>query len=218
VDILSLIENFLNELMSLGYIGMFLISLIASSIPFLPLPYLIIIIISASEYDTWGLILLSFFAGLGGSIGKLTTYFLGRGTNLALSKEKRKQLEVFRKMIRKYGTIAVFIFAITPLPDDILYFPLGVSKFDIGKFFIANASGKILLSIIVALIAKTYYDIAKKIMGESLNIYTTIIAIIAAAIVTIILLKVNWSRVYEIIEKEGIAGLLKRILRKVFKR
>jgi len=217
VDLLSSFEAFIDTLLGLGYVGIFLISLIASSIPFLPLPYLIIIVISASKYDLWGLILLSAIAGLGGSIGKLTTYFLGRGANLALNTEKRKQLEIFRKMSRKYGMIAIFLFALTPLPDDVLYFPIGVGKFDFKRFFIANLAGKVTLSVIVGLISKAYYNIASIYVGESLNLTVSIIAIIAAILLTIILLLINWTKVYEITQKEGICGLLRNI-REIFQR
>lgn len=217
MDLFDLFRNFIGEIIKLEYAGIFIISLIVSSIPFLPLPYLILVVITASKYEYFELFIYCLMAGLGGSIGKLTTYYLGRTTNLALSKEKKKELEFFRKIARKYGTIGVFIFAITPLPDDILYFPLGVGKFDFKRFFIANMLGKILLVMIVGFLSKTYYDTAKSIAGESLNLQITIIAIIFAIILTILLLKINWYNVYTILEKEGVKGLIKNF-RKVFKR
>jgi membrane protein DedA with SNARE-associated domain len=217
MDLSDLFRNFIEQIIGLGYVGIFLISLIASSIPFLPLPYLILVVLTASQYDYLDLFIYCLMAGLGGSIGKLTTYYLGRTTNLALSEEKKKQLEFFRKITRKYGTIGVFIFAITPLPDDILYFPLGVGKFDFKRFFFANMLGKILLVMIVGFLSKTYYNIAKDIAGESLNFQVTIIAIIFAIILTILLLKINWYNTYTILEKEGVKGLVKNF-RKVFNR
>jgi len=77
--------------------------------------------------------------------------------------------------------------------------------------------GKILLVMIVGFLSKTYYDTAKSIAGESLNLQITIIAIIFTIILTILLLKINWYNVYTILEKEGVKGLIKNF-RKVFKR
>lgn len=211
MDIIDQFAKLISFLQNLGYLGIFLISLISSLIPFLPLPYLIFVVLSASKYDNFGLIFLGISAGIGGSIGKLTTYFLGRAGNFALSEERKKELEIFRKLSRKYGFIGVLIFAITPLPDDVLYFPLGLGKFDLRAFLIANLIGKSLLAIFVAYLSKTYYNLARAIAGESLDFMITLIAMIGALILSFILLKIKWSKVVEILQKEGIKGLFKNL-------
>jgi hypothetical protein len=61
----------------------------------------------------------------------------------------------------------------------------------------------------VAYLSKFYFEIVKYFLGnESIGI-GTIIAIIAMTIITIILLKIKWKKVYEILQKEGWKGLLK---------
>jgi membrane protein DedA with SNARE-associated domain len=205
----SIIDSILKSLEQLGLFGIFLISLIGSLIPFVPLPYLALVVLLAQDYNGIELFLLGLSAGIGGSLGKLTTYAIGVLSYKALSENKKEELKFFNAIIRKYGAIGVFIFALTPLPDDVLYFPLGLAKYNIKYFLLANVAGKTILAIGVAYLSKFYFEIAKYYLGnESIGI-STIIAIIAMIIITIILLKIKWKKVYEIIQKEGWKGLLK---------
>ena len=58
-----------------GYAGVFLISLLGSLVPFLPVPYLVVVILLSSKLDP---LTLGVLAGIGGSLGKITSYILGR--------------------------------------------------------------------------------------------------------------------------------------------
>jgi len=210
MDPLDYLWQILNSLLQLGLTGVFLISFLGSIIPFLPLPYLAIVVILSQEYSNIDLIFLGLSAGIGGGIGKLTTYFIGRALNLKLSEKKKAELKIFSSLIKKYGTLGVFIFALTPLPDDVLYFPLGLAKFSFLRFFIPNLIGKTILAIFVAMLGHYYFEIAKNFFGESESILINLIAISFMIIITIFLLKIKWSKVYEIVQKEGICGLIKQ--------
>ncbi len=212
LSIIDLFQNLLDYLRNLGDLGIFLISLIGSGIPFFPLPYLLVVIFEAQHREFLGLLTLGIAAGLGGATGKLTVYYLGRGIRVALSEERKKEAEFFSKMARKYGAVSVFIFALTPLPDDVLYFPLGVVKFDVKVFLLANLLGKSLLGIFVAFLSGTYFNVVKMLFGEN-GLISSIIAILFALILAFILLRVRWSLVYNILEKEGIRGILKNLRR-----
>ncbi len=215
MSIIETIQEFIHFLISLGDLGIFLISLLGSAIPFFPLPYLLLVILEARNRDFLGLIILGIIAGAGGAIGKITSYYLGRGARFALSEESKKELEFLSKIARKYGAIAIFIFAVSPLPDDALYFPLGVMKFDIKVFLIINALGKIMLSTLVAFLSGIYYNVIGIFFGET-DWISPLMAISFALILTLVLLRIKWSLVFAILEKEGIKGILKN-LRKIIR-
>jgi membrane protein DedA with SNARE-associated domain len=67
-----------------------------------------------------------------------------------LLKEKNKWLKVAESWFKKNGFITIFIFALTPLPDDVVGIIGGMAKYDIRKFFIASLLGKIILSLAIS--------------------------------------------------------------------
>ena len=98
----SIIDSILKSLEQLGLFGIFLISLIGSLIPFVPLPYLALVVLLAQDYNGIELFLLGLSAGIGGSLGKLTTYAIGVLSYKALSENKKEELKFFNAIIRKY--------------------------------------------------------------------------------------------------------------------
>lgn len=184
LDIVSLFEG-------LGYIGIFLISMFGTMTIIFPIPYLITIYIMAAS-KAYNPIILGIIGGLGATIGEITLYILARMGRIALSDKKLRELDSIRDYLDKYGWIAVFIFAATPLPDDILYPFLGLIKYDATKLFISCFLGKALLTGVVAYAGLLSIDILDYMVGESL--YSGIIMLIIIIILVIIVLKIDWSK------------------------
>ncbi|MCD6312946.1 MAG: VTT domain-containing protein [Thaumarchaeota archaeon] len=175
-------------LQAYGYLGAFIISVLGSLVPFLPVPYLIPIVLMARILDP---LILGAVAGIGGALGKITSYLLGRFGRKFLSEEKKKSMSLLGKAIEKYGAVAVFLFALTPLPDDVIYIPVGLTGLSLTRFMLANMLGKIILSWIVAYAGRLYFDLATLFLGESGGVEAVIIAMIAMVIITILLLRVD---------------------------
>ncbi len=193
-----------------GYIGAFMISVLGSLIPFLPVPYLIPVVLMAEQLDPF---ILGVAAGIGGALGKLTSYGLGRAGRRLLGEEKRRRMTALGKLIRRYGMLAVFFFALTPLPDDVIYVPIGLANFSITRFMIANALGKIVLSWIVAYSGKIYFDYARIFLGEEGSPIAVAAALIAMIIITVILLKIDWELVLKLAEERGVRGVIDGIVK-----
>jgi membrane protein YqaA with SNARE-associated domain len=108
-----------------GPLGVFTVSLLGSVIPFTPIPYLFVVVLLSDVVEPW---ILGLAAGLGGSFGKITSYMLGRLGYRFLGQESRRRMDALRELIGKYGDVGVFIFALTPLPDDIYLIPAGMVR------------------------------------------------------------------------------------------
>jgi uncharacterized membrane protein YdjX (TVP38/TMEM64 family) len=131
-----------------GYLGVFLINLIASSTIIFPLP-------AAAFVFGLGAVLNPFFiglaAGLGAAIGEFTGYGIGVGSRKILKRKWKKQINDIDKLFAKYGGFfVIFIFAATPLPDDIAGIVAGVFKYPVKKYFLAVLLGKIVLNVVIA--------------------------------------------------------------------
>jgi len=145
---LEMIINFL--LKSFGYLGIFLISLISTSTIFLPAPlYLIIVLSSAYGMNP---ILVSFFSGLGMSLGELTSYFIGLGGNRLLEEKHRKGVKKFERFFKKYGFVAISVASFLPFPFDIVGISAGIGRYEIKKFLIATFIGKFFKALLLALL------------------------------------------------------------------
>ncbi len=192
------------------YFGIFLISIFGNLLPFIPIPYLVPVFISSYFLDP---IIISLCVGFGASIGKCFSYLIGRGGRILLNEKKKKDFEVFGKLLGKYGIIAVYIFSAFPLPDDIIVVPLGMCKYDFKKFFISLLLGKITLGLIVAFIGKYYFELLKIFIGGESTIPIILISILFMIIVIWIIYKIDWIEAVEYIEKYGVIAYIKYILK-----
>ena len=44
-------------------------------------------------------------------------------------------MKPFQKLVKRYGGSAAFVAAATPIPDDLVYIPLGLAKYNPKRFF-----------------------------------------------------------------------------------
>ncbi len=194
-----------------GYPGIFLLSLVSNSIPFVGVPYLAVVIalgaIYRDPYQKLGLILSS---ALGAALGKIVIYFIGSGFRLKLSRRSRENLELFLKLARKSLFLATVIFASTPLPDDILYVPLGLMKYPLHLYAIAVFLGKALLTSAVVLYAS---GLAWLLEGDL--IITVPAFIIITFVFSYFIIKVDWGRVIEVTYERGLPGAIEEVSRQV---
>lgn len=185
-------EGLIGYFKSLGLIGIFLASLIGNATPYAGLPYLLVIIEYASiaKLSLIEIVYVTILGGLGSAIGKMIILMIGYMFNKLLLEEMREKAFKFSRIFEKSLFTAIFLFAALPLPDDILYVPLSISKYNPYKFFIAVFLGK---TVIIG---------ATVIIGRGLNIVTgekTLMAGLISLIISILLLaiivKVSWEEV-----------------------
>ncbi|MEM1977565.1 MAG: VTT domain-containing protein, partial [Candidatus Caldarchaeum sp.] len=152
-----------------GPAGVFVVSLLGSVLPFVPIPYLFVVVLLSDTVDP---LLLGIVSGLGGSLGKITSYALGRMGYRFLGETRQRRMDALREIIGKYGVIGVFVFALTPLPDDVYIIPAGMVRLNFWRFLLANTLGKIILATLVAVLGRTYFEDARILLGESTWITT----------------------------------------------
>ena len=82
---------------------------------------------------------LIFIGGLGCVIGELAGYFVGYGSRKLFEKSESeilKNLNGFGKLLiknKKRTPLYIFLFSLTPLPDDALFIPLGLLRYNLIK-------------------------------------------------------------------------------------
>jgi len=182
-----------------GYIGLALVSFIGSLIPFVPVPsFILLATMSVGEqFDIHVLALISAFTA---TIAKQIIFYASYGGRRMISEKTKKRMKPFQKLVKRYGGAAAFVAAATPIPDDMVYIPLGPAKYNPKRFFIATLSGKIVLCYIIVLISHyTGLSILEPILediDDPFAIYAGIIVfgVIMTAIV-ILLLRLDWAKI-----------------------
>ena len=106
----------------------------------------------------------------------------------------------FQRLVKRYGASAAFVAAATPIPDDIIYIPLGLAKYNPKRFFVATLLGKIVLFYVIVLISHyTGLSLLEPILQDTedpLVVYVGIIILGAAmTIVIVLLLRLNWEKI-----------------------
>jgi len=208
----EIFQQILNWLQSLsiqyGYFGIFLISLIGASSIFFPLPYTVIVF-TLGGTSTFDPVLIAVAAGFGSAIGELSGYLLGFGGRKVIGGKYRRKMEFLAKIFDKYGPITIFIFALTPLPDDLLFIPLGVMRYSILRAFVPALIGKFCMNLIVAYAGRFSIGAIRDsfgVGGEWISaLIGMIIAVILMVLVFVIMFKVDWEKIFEnyALEKKG---------------
>jgi membrane protein DedA with SNARE-associated domain len=136
------------NLYSLGYLGIFALSLGASLIVFVPLPYLSVILAAAlsGRFDPT---LLAISSSTGSALAKMIIYQTCYSGQRIVDEKTKQNLTAFRTIFAKYAWIAVFIAASTPIPDDVVYVPLGFARYNRLRFFTGTLMGKTILALII---------------------------------------------------------------------
>lgn len=187
-DILELLKP-----LEASFLGPFIISLVCNSIPFISLPYLLVIIGLTFKYVTLqDRILLILSSALGATVGKVLIYFIGRGFSKLLSQKSRKNLELFNKIAKKSLALAIFVFAALPLPDDVLYLPLGLTGFSLITYFFSVFLGKLFLKSVAV-----FYGSLLTSLSEELGYQAIPVFVIISIVFSYYIISIDWSKIVE---------------------
>jgi membrane protein DedA with SNARE-associated domain len=182
-----------------GYLGILLISFIGSIIPFVPIPYFPVLITAAFNKNLDPQ-LISLFSAIGAVSAKLIIFYASYYGRNILSPKIRTKMLPLQRVLAKYGWGGAFVAALTPIPDDLVYIPLGLAKYSPWKFATATFSGKFLLNEIIVL-GTVYFGkpFIERIISETSSPITLVIGAILSVIVIGAMIylsyKIDWVKV-----------------------
>jgi len=182
-----------------GYLGLTIVSFFGSLIPFVPIPSFVLVATMAvgEQFDIHVLVLI---AAITSTAAKQIIFYVSYGGRIIISEKTKKRMKPFQKFVKRYGGSAAFVAAATPIPDDLVYIPLGLAKYNPKRFFVATLSGKIVLFYVIVLISHyTGLSLLEPLLqgiDDPLPDYIGIIALgIALPLVVILLLRLNWEKI-----------------------
>jgi len=187
--------------MQYGYLGIFLISFIGTASIVIPIPYTIIIF-TIGSLRILDPLLVAISGAAGSASGEFFGYFLGYYGRAIVSEERQKKMNYILRVFSRYGAVAIFIFALTPLPDDLLFIPLGIMRYSFLRAFLPCLLGKMLMCFILAYGGHLSIGFIESIFGGGSGIWTTIASAILLAVIIVVMFKVDWEKVFPLEEKD----------------
>ena len=182
-----------------GYLGLTIVSFFGSLIPFVPIPSFVLVATMAvgEQFDIHVLVLI---AALTSTAAKQIIFYVSYGGRKIISEKTKKRMLPFQKLVKRYGGSAAFVAAATPIPDDLVYIPLGLAKYNPKRFFVATLLGKFVLYYVIVLISHymglSLLEPVLQGIDDPLPVYIGIIALGAAMTIVVILLpRLNWERI-----------------------
>ncbi len=139
----DIVSWMMNIALQYGYVGVFFISLMGAVSVFFPVPDTAVVFVLGGSLvfePAW----LAAAAAIGACIGEFTGYMFGLGGRKAFKKRYGKRIDFLERLVKRYGSLTIFIFAATPLPDDLIFIPLGLMRYSIVKAFVPAFLGKLL--------------------------------------------------------------------------
>ncbi|TFG26509.1 hypothetical protein EU528_14270 [Candidatus Thorarchaeota archaeon] len=146
------IFTFISSMILSGYFGLLLICFIINMIPFLSPSNMVLAGAAMLLLPGYNPILVGIIVAVAATAAKLIHFFIVRGSRAVLSEERLKSLDSERKRVEKWGALALFIAAASPVPDDPLIVYVGLTKYNTVKFTISYFIGKVAVTILGALI------------------------------------------------------------------
>lgn len=182
-----------------GYVGIFIVSLIGAASIIVPIPYTIMIFFMGKILNP---ILIAISSGTGSAIGEFSGYVLGYYGRAVVSEDRKRKMNYVVKLFNRYGAFTVFVFALTPLPDDLLFIPLGIMRYSFIKAFIPCLIGKIIMSLILAYGGYMSIGFIENIFGEAGSLWTTVAEWIVLVVIVVVMLKVDWEKIFPLEERK----------------
>ena len=182
-----------------GYLGLVLVSFFGSLIPFVPFPSFLLLA-AMSNGDQFNPHFLALLSAVMATAAKQVIFYASYGGRKIINEKTRKRIKPFERLVKRYGAAAAFVAAATPIPDDLVYIPLGLAKYNPLRFFISTLAGKIVLGYVIVYVSKGFgLSFIEPLLGNvndtnELYIGTAIFIAITTGLV-VLMFRLDWEKI-----------------------
>jgi len=136
----------LADLQGLGYLGVFVIAVLANATVILPVPGIAVVFAGGGVLNP---LLVGLIAGVGEPLGELTGYLAGYGGSAVA--ENRELYERIRRWMERRGFMTLLVLSAIPNPlFDLAGMAAGMLRYPVSKFLLACWIGKTFKALVIA--------------------------------------------------------------------
>ncbi len=182
-----------------GYVGLGLVSFFGSLIPFVPIPSFLLLA-TMSVGNQFDIHILALLSAITATVAKQIIFTVSYTGRRIITEKTKQRMMPFQRLVKRYGGAAAFVAAATPVPDDLVYIPLGLAKYNPKRFFIATLSGKIILSYTIVLVSHflgiSLVEPYLEQIENPLTVYVGFIVFgVALTAIVILMFKLDWHKI-----------------------
>lgn len=137
-----------DDISAYGYLGVFLVSLLAATVLFVPIPSIPVVFLMGAILNPF---LVGLMSGIGESMGEITGYTAGFSGREALDNKQRYTR--IKGWMKRRGTLVLFLFSAIP---NLFFKLVGVSagaiRYPFWKFLLVVFTGKTIKGTVIALL------------------------------------------------------------------
>ena len=172
---------------SMGIWGLALNSFVESFFLVPPPDFLLIVMDLANPAKSlWYALVCTIASTFGGAVGYAIGYWGGRPAfNWLFRKGGKEKFEAVENLYNKYGTLAVFFSAFTPIPYKVFTIASGILSMNFWKFMLASFLGRGLRFFIVSIVLMLF--------GEAIKQYIELV-IIAVTLLIILFFVILYKK------------------------
>jgi uncharacterized membrane protein YdjX (TVP38/TMEM64 family) len=134
---------------------------------------------------------IGFLVALGSATAKFIHYIVTFFVAGRVGKERRERLNATITKFGRWASLALFVVAATPIPDEPVIIPLGLLKYSPVRFFLAYFLGKLSITIAGAFLGHISGGFFTRFMSPEVLI---VVSIVLTIIVTVVLLEVDVTK------------------------
>lgn len=185
------IFQFIVDLINQGYLGLFVVCFLINMVPFLSPSNMVLAGVAAATLraagwssDVW--LPVGVIVAIAATLAKVIHYYVVRGSRVMLSEERLRSLEFEKARVQKWGALALFIAAASPVPDDPLIVYVGLTKYSAPKFIASYFAGKVTVTLAGAWIG-----------GEIGSLFESFPIVVASIVLTALIVGFLMRRRYD---------------------
>jgi len=179
-----------------GYFGAFISAFIGSITFVLVFPYTIIVFFLATQglSPLW----LGILMGTGAALGQMSGYLFGLLGARPFQRARPREYDALERIVHfrpKFVQWLLFFFAVTPLPDDVLFIPLGMLRYKWWKTFLPTWAGKVISGLLVTYSSKVLSHVFDTTTAAPVSVVANqLVTFFTVAIVLYFIFKLDWDK------------------------
>jgi membrane protein YqaA with SNARE-associated domain len=146
IALLFVPTDLLERLGNYGYLGVFVLTLLANASIVLPSPAVAVAALAGATLNPW---LVGVLAGVGASLGEITGYMAGLGGSELAARSR--YYAIVERWVKRWGVLTIFTLAFIPGPGlDLAGIAAGTLRIPFRNFLLPCMLGKVIRFILVA--------------------------------------------------------------------
>ncbi|TFG14465.1 hypothetical protein EU537_03330 [Candidatus Thorarchaeota archaeon] len=147
--------QFIIDLILLGYLGLFVACFISNMVPFVSPSNMVLAGVASLLLPALGWVQIGIIVAIAATLAKFIHYYVIRTSRVVISEERLESIDRERERVEKWGGLALFIAAASPIPDDAIIIYTALTNYSIPKFNVSYFVGKASVTVAGALIGYT---------------------------------------------------------------